>query len=412
MFRTVRYSRNVLAIIAFSDSFCYMDAEIIQRIREIIRDLALTNRQFAEAIGLDEDKLSKTLNGRRGLSPLELAKISELSGHTTDWILSGTEPRRMGVAARTHATVDGLASLGSELAARFSNAQDVLIELGRARDLIPLPRIAVTSRFVGEGQAMAEWASGQVPEEVLLGDTQAFIVHAEERFGVDVASVSELPLGCDGLSFQDDSLRLILLATTVNWTRKRFTFAHELGHILWGDARDQILTESVKPGAETEYAEKRANAFAGAFLMPESSVLNFIADRVVDEHLFHELVMRYKVSPSAMTARLSQLGQLTKVDAEGYRTVATAESAQALGRAAESVAESRIASLALPPTTMILGFIAAYLAGEVGVRPLASLTGLTPKEIRAALNEPALVAVERTTADDTIDGETQLAFLP
>jgi Zn-dependent peptidase ImmA (M78 family) len=389
-----------------------MDAEIIQRVRDIIRELALTNRQFSEAIGLDEDKLSKTLNGRRRLSPLELSNIAELSGRTTDWILAGTEPRRMGLAARTQAAINDLPTLGLTLATRFSNAQDVLIELGRARELLDLPSIAATGRFVGEGQAMADWASKRVPEQVLLGDTSRFIVYLEEQFGVDIASVSELPLGCDGLSFQDDSLRLILLATTANWTRKRFTLAHELGHVLWGDARDQILTESVKPGAETEYPEKRANAFAGAFLMPEESVLKFVGGRTVDEHLFHELVMRYKVSPSAMTARLTQLGQLTRADAGGFRRISTAESAQALDRAAESVAESSFASLALPPTTMILGFIGAYLAGEVGVRPLASLTGLTPKEVRSALNEPAPVVAATVIADGAADEDAELAFLP
>lgn len=408
----LRSGRKRVAIIASCATFWTMDAEIIERVREIIRELDLTNRQFADAIGLDEDKLSKTLNARRRLTPLELARIAELSGRTTDWILSGVEPRRMGIAARARSSVDDLQSIGGDLARKYTNAHDVLVELGRARELPPLPQIAQTGRFVREGQAMAEWASGRLPEGALLDDSSLFIATLEEAFGVEIASVTELPHGCDGLSFQDSTFRLILLATTANWTRKRFTLAHELGHILWGDAHDRILTEVVSPGAETDYAEKRANAFAGAFLMPEVSVSEFVAERPIDEHLFHELVMRYRVSPSAMAARLAQLGLLTKSDAQSLRSFGTQQSASALDRVAESMSESTLASTRMPPQTMTLAFIAAYLAGEVGTRPLVSITGVSDKDLRAIFNEatPAPVAVD--TLDATSDDDAQLVFTP
>jgi Zn-dependent peptidase ImmA (M78 family)/transcriptional regulator with XRE-family HTH domain len=388
-----------------------MDAEIIDRVREIISELGFTNRQFAVAIGLDEDKLSKTLNGRRRLSPLELAKIAELSGQTADWILSGTESRRMGVAARADADFEKAHGHIDDIAHRFTQAHDVLLKLGRARELPQLPTLRTSGRFVGEGQAMAEWAWTKIEPGVIFHSTNEFIGHLEERFGVDVATVNDLPPGCDGLSFQDESLRLILLAATPNWTRKRFTLAHELGHLLWGDAEDKILTESVSPGAETEYVEKRANSFAGALLMPEETMLSFIDERSIDEHLFHELVMKFKVSPSAMTARLSQLGQITRGEAAQLRSFGTQQSAQALDRAAEAIEEGSAAQVRMSPKNMTIAFINAYFAGEVGTRPLESLTGLTAKELRSVLDVAIPVLVEHDEADE-FDDETQLAFVP
>lgn len=389
-----------------------MDAAIIERVRATMTDLRLSNRQFAERIGLDEDKLSKSLNGIRRFSPLELATISEVSGKSTDWFLTGAEPRHMGLAARANpAAADEIQQVHESLAARFTNAQEVLVGLGRARTPAPLPQMNLTGRFVGEGQAMAAWASTHISEEVLLGSSREFIFALEDTFFVDVATVSELPAGCDGLSFQDESFRLILLAATANWTRKRFTLAHELGHILWGDASDRILPESVNPGSETDYLEKRANAFAGAFLMPEESILAAIAGHEVDEHLFHHLVMTFKVSPSAMAARLAQLGQITKNEAASYRNLSTQQSADALGRAVESVTESAEASLNLPPSNMIMEFASAYIAREVGAKPLVSLTGLAAKDIRTLFNEDGPTPATVNEAE-LVNEEEQLAFQP
>jgi Zn-dependent peptidase ImmA (M78 family)/plasmid maintenance system antidote protein VapI len=388
-----------------------MDAAIIERVREIIAELGITNREFALSIGLDEDKLSKTLNRRRRLSPLELARIAELSGKSTDWILTGKQERRVGVAARVNGAVANVETLGADLARRYVRAHDVLVELGRSRPIRPLPTLPETGRFVREGQAMAEWARTLLDEDSLLGDSEDFGPLIEEAFGVDIATVADLPAECDGLSFQDDNLRLIILAATPHWTRKRFTLAHELGHLLWRDAQDQVLTETVSPGAETDYKEKRANAFAGAFLMPEPSVLAFIDGRTVNEHLFHELVMRYKVSPSAMAARLTQLGQITKLDAQTLRGFGTQQSANALDRVTEAVAEATFARSIHSPRLMTTSFITAYIAGEVGTRPLESLTGLSGRDIRDIFNESVLSAVPPET-DSAPDDEAQLVFTP
>jgi Zn-dependent peptidase ImmA (M78 family)/transcriptional regulator with XRE-family HTH domain len=387
-----------------------MDAEINERVRAIITELGLTNRQFAECIGLQEDKLSKTLNGRRRFSPLELANIAELSGRSSDWLVTGAEPRNLGLAARADGVAMGdLHAPAAAIAQRYTNAQDVLVELGRARELPELPSIPTSGRFVTEGHAMAAWAGEHISAGELLAGTDEFMMLIQQRFGVDIASVDDMPHGCDGLSFQDESFRLILLATTSNWTRKRFTLAHELGHVLWRDAFHQILTEQVKPGQETDYNEKRANAFAAAFLMPESVVAERINDRELDEHTFHELVMAFKVSPSAMAARLSQLGHIERDTASSYRRFRAQDSAAAIDQALVAVRESTEARVPWGPDSMILAFLGAYREALVTTKPLVMLTGVSAAKWREIFAEesPQAVVTEDPHADDA-----QLAFQP
>lgn len=62
------------------------------RVRHLIGASGLSQGQFAEAVGLDAPKLSKSLSGVRRFSSLDLARIAEHAGRTVDWLLTGEEP--------------------------------------------------------------------------------------------------------------------------------------------------------------------------------------------------------------------------------------------------------------------------------------------------------------------------------
>jgi transcriptional regulator with XRE-family HTH domain len=59
---------------------------------DLIAASGLTQRDYAERIGLDATKLSKSLTGGRRFTSLELARISELANFTVDWLITGAEP--------------------------------------------------------------------------------------------------------------------------------------------------------------------------------------------------------------------------------------------------------------------------------------------------------------------------------
>jgi hypothetical protein len=77
------------------------EVSIVDRVRIVLGQSAESQTSSASAIGMTEDKLSKSLNGVRRFTSLELALIAEVGGVTVDWLLTGKTPARPLVAART-----------------------------------------------------------------------------------------------------------------------------------------------------------------------------------------------------------------------------------------------------------------------------------------------------------------------
>src|SRR4051812_29200077 len=94
-----------------------------ERVRDLIAASGLTQRVYAERIGLDNTKLSKSLTGGRRFTSLELARIASLSHVTVDWLITGAEPELTiaarssgGSAATAVAEAERLSSLRSDMA--------------------------------------------------------------------------------------------------------------------------------------------------------------------------------------------------------------------------------------------------------------------------------------------------------
>src|SRR6185437_8788276 len=66
-------------------------AELRDRVRGLVKTMPGAQREFAAAIGLDETKLSKALNGTRRFSPHELVRVAEHCGVTVNWLLNGSD---------------------------------------------------------------------------------------------------------------------------------------------------------------------------------------------------------------------------------------------------------------------------------------------------------------------------------
>jgi Zn-dependent peptidase ImmA (M78 family) len=99
--------------------------------------------------------------------------------------------------------------------------------------------------------------------------------------------------------------------------RRRFTIAHELGHLRLHRGRSLILDAAVRvnlrdpeSAAATNREEIEANAFAAALLMPEELIIRAAASSKITapEDLSSWLAARFKVSVQAMNFRLVNLG--------------------------------------------------------------------------------------------------------
>ena len=130
------------------------------------------------------------------------------------------------------------------------------------------------------------------------------IAHAEEsadqerrRLGIGNAPISDiselissqgiwasgvaLPDGISGLFLCHASIGLaILVNSTHPKGRKRFSYAHEYAHVLLDRDRDATISSIDN---SSQLVEKRANAFAAAFLMPKAGARCFL--RTLDKGL-------------------------------------------------------------------------------------------------------------------------------
>lgn len=63
------------------------------RIRLIISENGLKQKEFAKSINVTESYISKLLRGESGLSNSTANLIEERYGYSVDWIFNGTEPK-------------------------------------------------------------------------------------------------------------------------------------------------------------------------------------------------------------------------------------------------------------------------------------------------------------------------------
>jgi Zn-dependent peptidase ImmA (M78 family)/DNA-binding XRE family transcriptional regulator len=88
-----------------------------------------------------------------------------------------------------------------------------------------------------------------------------------EQSGVIIYEIDEIEK-FDGVSFiTDKGFPVIIVNKNFSNDRKRFTIAHELGHIL-------LHNENLFPISSYRDKEKEANIFASEFLMPEDEIKN------------------------------------------------------------------------------------------------------------------------------------------
>ena len=96
-------------------------------------------------------------------------------------------------------------------------------------------------------------------------------------------------------------------------TRRRFSTAHEIGHLALhskpGKAGLRVHRRLTMAGSGGDPQEREANAFAAALLMPQPFLDDDFNGEVAERNrTVGNLARRYRVSPAAMTFRLMNLG--------------------------------------------------------------------------------------------------------
>lgn len=133
--------------------------------------------------------------------------------------------------------------------------------------------------------------------------------------------VVEQPMAADvsGMLVREPERTLLGINEDHHPHRKRFTAAHELGHLLLHRGRSLIMDTDIRvnyrnsvSSLATDREEIEANRFAAALLMPEHLLRREIAGGDFSDaaQLVADLAKRFDASPQAMNFRLVNLGVL------------------------------------------------------------------------------------------------------
>jgi len=255
-------------------------AELGRRLRVARDACGLTQETVAQELGVSRPAVTQMEAGNRAVSSLELSRLAFFFGrdireflgeHFRDEDVLGALFRAQPAITQNPAVVAKLrecVALGREL----SNLES-LLGTGRPVALpatyhFPPPRTRWEAVQQGAQAATEErrrlgLGVGPVPSLPELLDTQ----------GVRTGIV-DLPDEVSGIAFTDPTLGLFVVANREHHElRRRFSFAHEYGHVLLDRAHPSVVSLTTD---REELPEVRANSFAANFLMPAEGVRSFI----------------------------------------------------------------------------------------------------------------------------------------
>lgn len=120
----------------------------------------------------------------------------------------------------------------------------------------------------------------------------------------------DLPLSTSGFTTTIDDTTIVIAINEIEPPyRKRFTIAHELGHIYMGDLSDEnsvIYRNGVDSDNKDSFRrllkEKRADAFASEILMPTSQVIRVFEK---NNYSINETAKAFGVSTQAMLIKIN-----------------------------------------------------------------------------------------------------------
>ena len=263
-----------------------MNAKTLGRRLRTARTLrGLSQQQVAQALGLARTAVTQLEAGNRSVSTLELTALSELYLYRVADFLQDTPDDDILVAL--HRVAPGLEQdpdTKEQVVRCFHLCREgVMLEklLGVEPRSGPPKYESRIPRSPGDAIAHAEESADQ--ERRRLGIGNAPISDISELIssqGIWASGVA-LPDGISGLFLCHASIGLaILVNSTHPKGRKRFSYAHEYAHALLDRDRDATISSIDN---SSQLVEKRANAFAAAFLMPKAGDRCFL--RTLDKGL-------------------------------------------------------------------------------------------------------------------------------
>lgn len=378
-------------------------AQVGTRVRAERNRLGLSERALAMRAGLSQPRIHRIeTDPNRPIDLVDLSKIAAGLGVTMTGLLEDS-PVRDRILAATRARNGSAAMDASRTACDLIELEERLSGFGVGdRQRLRLPQVQYpTSNPDEQGQYLAEtvrisWGIPDAP----LGDLAELI---EDFTGADVA-ICDLPAEVSGVTVTEQTagIAVVLASTAVGPEHQRFTLAHELAHLLTGDA--SIDTTQMSSASQSE---RRANSFAGHLLMPEAGIRGWLdasgSPVVGSERVVATLAHVFGVSLDVALIQLRKIGLIDNAQKQALSGSGARTLAFRYGWFAPWKAAADAARLPRPPRRLWLRALSAYQAGKLGVSALARLNGVDPSRLRAELDSAGVMVTPAAPAPIDFD---------
>lgn len=134
-----------------------------------------------------------------------------------------------------------------------------------------------------------------------------------------------------GMCTKVDNDVVICINSATSYGRQRFTLAHELYHVLYGENVSRVICD-MSMGEDKSESEKEADRFASYLLMPFDALLQYSSgskdwnlDEVIEAEQF------FQISHNAMLFRLAFDNLASREKLDRYKSIAVSREAAKLG---------------------------------------------------------------------------------
>ncbi|MGL4338861.1 MAG: helix-turn-helix domain-containing protein [Rhodoglobus sp.] len=269
-----------------------MEEHIGARVRARMKEVAseMTQAEAAHQLSIPPDAFSRSLNGKRAFTAVELVELGRLLNTSAHWFVTGEEDPFIVRYAGRHT---------------FNHDIKMHEPMDWDTDQKPLADIALA--YV---QAYGDADVPKVPHKTMTALTARSAL--EKAGGADfvrnLADLVETILGIDvvripgvsgGFALEVLGRRVIIVSETGNWFYENWSIAHELAHVFAGE-----LSARGDSACDNSVAEKRANRFAAELLLPQQLLESFSWSTATEEELA-DFLWRTGVSTQALSLRLS-----------------------------------------------------------------------------------------------------------
>jgi Zn-dependent peptidase ImmA (M78 family)/DNA-binding XRE family transcriptional regulator len=256
----------------------------------------LTAKALAEKTGLAADTISRLENGINDPDEATVGKLARVLSFPMKFFYD-QDPEDIDTGAVSFRNFSKMSAKERDAAI---SAGSLGLQLGvwiEERFNLPKPNLLDLSYETNPAAAASllrqYWGLGERPISNMLA--------LLETHGVRLFSLAENTASVNAFSFWRDNKPFVFLNNFKTAESSIFDAAHELGHLVMHKHGDP---------KETRSAEREANSFASAFLMPEKDIKARVPRRITVDVVL-KAKMRWRVSAMAMAYRLNAVGLLS-----------------------------------------------------------------------------------------------------